>query len=87
MYVSFLVHIWLILYVNTKHLQIRMTPAEAERLRGVAYEKQLKAGLTLAGSAGLTVDVWGDGVWSPQKSEDSEAQGSVTLTEIVSTRK
>jgi hypothetical protein len=43
-----------------------MTPAESERLRMVSYEKQLEAGFEHPGSAGLTVDRWGDApVWKP----------------------
>ncbi|KAH0609074.1 uncharacterized protein H6S33_001302 [Morchella sextelata] len=67
MWIAILVH------VIGVEIYIRLTPAESERLRGVAYEKQLKAGLTPAGSAGLTTDVWGDAVWAPKKSADAES--------------
>jgi hypothetical protein len=41
-------------------IYLRLTPVEQERLRQISYEKQLKTGLKNPGSAGLTVDRWGD---------------------------
>lgn len=59
-------------------LYLNLTPAEAERLRNVSYERQLERGLTPAGSAGLTVDKLGDAApWVPaQKEEMAEHRGS-----------
>lgn len=46
-------------------LYLHLTPAEAERLRKVSYERQLERGLKRPGSAGLTSDRLGDAVWTP----------------------
>ena len=56
-------------------LYLNLTPAEAERLRHVSYERQLERGLTPAGSAGLTVDKLGDAApWSPTPKKDMAEQ-------------
>jgi hypothetical protein len=40
--------------------QLKFTPRETQRLRQVSYEKQLEAGMKNPGSAGLTVERFGD---------------------------
>lgn len=46
-----------------------MTPKETERLRRVSYEKQVEAGFSNPGSAGLNLDRWGDADrWTPSTS-------------------
>ncbi|KAF2716342.1 hypothetical protein K431DRAFT_307870 [Polychaeton citri CBS 116435] len=48
-------------------LYLAMTPAESERLRQLSYERQLARGFSRPGTAGLTVDKWGDAeVWVPK---------------------
>lgn len=53
---------WLSIFLHTIGVEIylNLTPAEGERLRRVSYAKQLEAGMRNPGSAGLTVDRWGD---------------------------
>jgi hypothetical protein len=53
---------WLSIFLHTIGVEIylNLTPAEGERLRRVSYAKQLEAGMKNPGSAGLTVDRWGD---------------------------
>ena len=49
---------------------MHLTPAEAERLRKVSYERQLAAGMRHPGSAGLTADRLGDAeAWRPPTAE------------------
>ena len=50
----------IVLHVIGVEIYLSLTPAESERLRVVSYEKQLEAGFKHPGSAGLTVDRWGD---------------------------
>ena len=40
--------------------QIHLTPRESERLRQVSYERQIEAGMSHPGSAGLTAERLGD---------------------------
>jgi hypothetical protein len=40
--------------------QLKLTPRETQRLRQVSYEKQLEAGMKNPGSAGFTVERFGD---------------------------
>ena len=40
--------------------QLKLTPAESVRLKRVSYEKQLEAGFSKPGNAGLTVERLGD---------------------------
>jgi hypothetical protein len=52
---------------KVNRLQLRLTPAEAERLRNVSYQRQLEAGMKHPGRAGLTADRIGDSPpWVPQ---------------------
>ena len=70
--VSFGMAAWLAfaLHVVGVEIYLRLTPRESERLRQVSYEKQLEAGFDRPGSAGLTVDRFGDAdPWVPKKSE------------------
>ncbi|KAK2049353.1 hypothetical protein LZ31DRAFT_339932 [Colletotrichum somersetense] len=59
---SFGMAFWLALAIHAIGIEIylRLTPAEAERLRNVSYKRQLEAGMSPAGSAGLTADRLGD---------------------------
>ena len=53
-------------------LQIRLTPAEGERLRKVSYQRQVEAGMKYPGRAGLTADKLGDSaVWVPEEQKDA----------------
>lgn len=53
---------WLSIFLHTIGVEVylNLTPTEGERLRRVIYAKQLEAGMKNPGSAGLTVDRWGD---------------------------
>jgi uncharacterized membrane protein len=57
----------LILHAIGIELYLHFTPAEAERLREVSYERQLERGFRRPGSAGLTSDRLGDAEWTPPK--------------------
>lgn len=47
-------------------IYLRLTPAETERLRRVSHQRQLEAGMSSPGSAGLTADRLGDAErWQP----------------------
>ncbi|TKA68273.1 hypothetical protein B0A49_10041 [Cryomyces minteri] len=66
--VSFGMALWLALFLHAFGVEIylQLTPAESERLRRVSYERQFEAGFEHPGSAGLTVDRWGDAeAWAP----------------------
>lgn len=63
-----LVQMWMSIFLHAIGVEIylNLTPAESDRLRTVSYEKQLEAGFDHPGSAGLTVDRWGDSTpWKP----------------------
>jgi hypothetical protein len=53
--------------------QLHLTPAEADRLRNVSYQRQLEAGMKHPGRAGLTADRLGDAsLWVPQDRREPE---------------
>ncbi|KPM37752.1 hypothetical protein AK830_g8834 [Neonectria ditissima] len=60
--VTFGASAWLALAIHcvAVELYLRLTPAEAERLRRVSYQRQLEAGMKNPGNAGLTVQRLGD---------------------------
>ncbi|KAL8889815.1 MAG: hypothetical protein Q9215_002957 [Flavoplaca cf. flavocitrina] len=61
-------NLWICIAVHIIGVEIYLglTPRETERLRVISYEKQLEAGYANPGSAGLTVDRWGDAEkWTP----------------------
>ncbi|KAI9668895.1 MAG: hypothetical protein M1831_000965 [Alyxoria varia] len=71
--ISFGMAAWLAFFLHLIGVEIylRMTPAEGERLRCVSYRKQLEAGFSHPGSAGLTSDRWGDAPkWVPPPDEE-----------------
>ncbi|KAI0132356.1 hypothetical protein BJ170DRAFT_245030 [Xylariales sp. AK1849] len=54
-------------------LYLHLTPAEAERLRNVSYQRQIEAGMNHPGRAGLTADRLGDAEeWQPRTMKDDE---------------
>ena len=59
---NFGMSIWLALFLHAVGVEIylSLTPREAQRLRMVSYEKQLEAGMSKPGSAGLVVERFGD---------------------------
>ena len=66
------VQLWIatIVHLIGVEIYLGLTPREAERLRQVSYERQLKAGYKHPGSAGLTSDRWGDAEpWKPKTVE------------------
>jgi hypothetical protein len=50
----------LLLHVIAAEVYLRLTPAEAQRLRKVSYRRQLEAGMGSPGNAGLTAQRLGD---------------------------
>lgn len=66
-----------VLHLLLAELYLHLTPAEAERLRRVSYQRQLEAGMKNPGNAGLTVQRVGDAEpWTPKEiARDSEAVG------------
>ncbi|RYP76879.1 hypothetical protein DL769_003534 [Monosporascus sp. CRB-8-3] len=57
-----------VLHAVGVEIYLAMTPRESERLRLVSYEKQVEAGFANPGSAGVTLDRWGDAdPWTPSK--------------------
>lgn len=54
--------LWLAILMHLIGVEIylALTPKESERLRRVSYERQLEAGFKYPGSAGTTIDRWGD---------------------------
>ena len=67
---SFGMAMWLaiIMHVAGVEIYLALTPRETERLRQVSYEKQMERGFARPGSAGLTVDRWGDAEpWTPAR--------------------
>ncbi|KAK2600202.1 hypothetical protein QQS21_005076 [Conoideocrella luteorostrata] len=79
-------------------LYLRLTPAEAERLRRVSYQRQVEAGMKNPGNAGLTAQRLGDAEpWSPPElatgkisgatgSSDSTNEARHAMTERVQAR-
>ena len=65
---SFGMALWMALFLHLVGVEIylNLTPRESNRLRQVSYERQMEKGLKPFGSAGLTVDRWGDAEpWKP----------------------
>lgn len=63
---------WLAFALHAVGIEIylHLTPAEAERLRNVSYQRQVEAGLKNPGRAGLTADRLGDAeIWAPKRHE------------------
>jgi hypothetical protein len=66
--------VWIALIIHAIGVEIylNLTLAENERLRAVAYQRQLEAGFKNPGSAGLTVDRFGDAPrWHPSHQNGS----------------
>lgn len=67
---SFGMAMWMaiILHLVGVEIYLALTPRESNRLRQVSYERQLERGFPNPGSAGLTVERWGDAdEWQPVK--------------------
>jgi len=65
---SFGMALWMALFLHLVGVEIylALTPRESNRLRQVSYERQLERGFSHPGSAGLTIDRWGDAeMWKP----------------------
>jgi hypothetical protein len=55
------------LHLLAAEVYLKLTPREAQRLRLIAYKKQLEAGYRHPGSAGLVIERWGDAEpWRPR---------------------
>ncbi|OQV04341.1 hypothetical protein CLAIMM_09237 [Cladophialophora immunda] len=66
--IGFGMALWLAFFLHAVGIEVylSMTPREAQRLRMVSYVKQLKAGMSNPGSAGLVVEKFGDAeAWKP----------------------
>ncbi|KAL8729268.1 MAG: hypothetical protein Q9166_004889 [cf. Caloplaca sp. 2 TL-2023] len=64
--------LWICTFLHTIAVEIylALTPVEGERLRRISYHKQLAAGLPNPGSAGTTIQGWGDAAeWVPPSSK------------------
>lgn len=60
--------------------QLHLTPAEAERLRNVSYQRQLEAGMKNPGRMGLTADKLGYAAkWVPRVSQVESEPDSVSV--------
>jgi uncharacterized membrane protein len=78
---------WLALLLHAVGVEIylQLTPREAQRLRQVSYEKQLEAGFKHPGSAGLTMDRWGDAEpWQLSQSSGSKSDDIVLREDVLS---
>ena len=53
---------WIAIFLHAVGVEdfLNLTPAKGQRLRNASYGRQLEAGFERPGSAGLTVDRWGD---------------------------
>lgn len=60
--ISFGAAMWMAMFIHGVGVEIylALTPREAQRLRMVSYERQLEAGFSNPGSAGLVVERFGD---------------------------
>ncbi|KAI1178460.1 hypothetical protein F4777DRAFT_575994 [Nemania sp. FL0916] len=75
---------WLALFIHAfaAELYLRLTPAESDRLRNISYKRQLDAGMKNPGSAGLTIDRFGDAnKWTPDLVADKKVKDSSEPTE------
>lgn len=71
----------LLVHVIAAEMYLRLTPAEAERLRKVSYRRQMEAGMSDPGNSGLTVQRLGDAEpWVPLD------DGEVVCDETTSSR-
>lgn len=74
--------LWVALAMHAVGVEVylHLTPKEAERLRNVSYQRQLEAGMSKAGSAGMTADRLGDSeAWVPQMRKDSAVSGKTVV--------
>ena len=77
---SFGMALWMALFLHLVGVEIylNLTPRESNRLRQVSYERQMEKGLEPFGSAGLTVDRWGDAEpWKPVEGVAMDDLGKV----------
>lgn len=85
---------WLAIFLHTlgAELYLRLTPAEAERLRRVSYQRQLEAGMKKPGNGGLTAQRLGDAEpWFPKQREahaldESDSGANMVTGTTMSTR-
>ncbi|AEO69780.1 uncharacterized protein THITE_43266 [Thermothielavioides terrestris NRRL 8126] len=81
--------LWLALALHAVGVEIylRLTPAEADRLRNVSYQRQLEAGMKNPGRAGLTADRTGDSaLWVPSSQRGLHGAANDTGDSIEGTR-
>ncbi|KAL6812803.1 hypothetical protein GGI42DRAFT_158578 [Trichoderma sp. SZMC 28013] len=74
-YATFANSWWLALTIHAIGVEIylHLTPAEAERLRNISYQRQLEAGFKDPGRAGTTADGLGDAVpWIPSETKSEQ---------------
>ena len=85
LHLSFGAALWLALFLHAVGVEIylSLTPRESNRLRQASYERQMERGFANPGSAGLTVDRWGDAEpWKPMVVVKREDGGSGDETTI-----
>ncbi|KIW91233.1 uncharacterized protein Z519_08129 [Cladophialophora bantiana CBS 173.52] len=78
--ITFGMALWLAFFLHAVGIEayLALTPREAQRLRMVSYEKQLKAGMSVPGSAGLVVENFGDAdAWEPTARADIASESGV----------
>ena len=84
---SFGMAVWMAMFLHGVGVEIylRLTPRESERLRMVSYERQLAAGYTNPGSAGLVVEKFGDAnPWVPPKRGESDLNTMIIISVNIS---
>ena len=80
--VNFGMALWLAFAIHAVGVEVylHLTPREAERLRQVSYTRQLEAGMSRPGSAGLTADRLGDA--KPWIAEDRRASNDTLVAKF-----
>ncbi|KAH8194842.1 hypothetical protein TruAng_010995 [Truncatella angustata] len=76
---------WLAVALHAVGIEIylHLTPAEAERLRKVSYQRQAEAGMRHPGRGGLTADRLGDAdTWQPQETKGKEAPAAESDSQL-----
>ncbi|KAF9695696.1 hypothetical protein EKO04_006616 [Ascochyta lentis] len=80
--INFGMALWLAFMIHAVGIEVylHLTPKEAERLRQVSYTRQLEAGMSNPGSAGLTADRLGDA--EKWVAEDARVSNSMSVAKL-----
>ena len=82
--ITFGMALWLALLIHALGIEVylHLTPAEFERLRNISYQRQLEAGFTNPGRAGLTADRLGDSEkWVPVVAKQQGGSKTANLSD------